>query len=218
MHIRPAILFVLLFALLLPVPAHAMTAAELSSRVQECYDKTRDLRADFTQVSTVKAMRMKKEGKGTLIIKKPGLLRYTYTKPEKQELIVRGEDMLMYTPSSNQAVKKTLSRTVMDKTPTTFLAGLGRITDSFSVRIPAAGGHDRDGHLLLELLPKGEKMGVADVVLGLDPVTYGIVSFTFTDTSGNTNAITLKNVKINGGVEDRSFNLALPRGTNVTAE
>ena len=111
----------------MPAASFAMTPQELAAKLQESYDKTRDMKADFVQVSEVKAMNMKKEGSGTLLIKKPGMLRYTYVKPEKQDLIVRGEELIMYMPASNQVIKKSMERAVMDKTPSTFLAGLGRI-------------------------------------------------------------------------------------------
>lgn len=195
-----------------------MAADELAGKLQESYDKTKDLKADFTQVSEVKAMNMKKEGSGKLLIKKPGFLRYTYVKPEKQELIVKGEELIMYTPSTNQVVKKKLARAVMDKTPSTFLAGLGRITDSFTPRIPKTGEKDKEGRYLLELVPKGDKMGVERITLSLDPKSFEIESFSFVETSGNTNTIALSNMKINKGVKDSAFEFKIPKGASLVAE
>ena len=148
-------LFTVLILLLLAAPAFAMTADQLAGKLQNSYDKTHDLKADFRQVSVVKSMNMTKEASGTLLIKKPGMLRYTYDKPEKQEMIVKGDDLIMYIPSQNQVIKKTLSRELMDKTPTTFLGGLGKITDSFNTKIPAAGEKDKEGRYVLVLIPKG---------------------------------------------------------------
>jgi outer membrane lipoprotein carrier protein len=199
-------------------PALAMTADELAGKLQESYNMTRDLSATFTQESFVKAMDMKKQGSGKLLIKKPGLLRYTYTKPEKQELIVKGDELIMYTPSTNQVIKKKLSRAVMDKTPSTFLAGLGRITDSFDPRIPKSGEKDGTGRYLLELVPKGEKMGVERVTLALDPKSFEIEMFSFTETSGNTNTISLSNIKTNKGVKDGAFDFKIPKGASLLAE
>jgi outer membrane lipoprotein carrier protein len=199
-------------------PAFAMNADELAGKLQESYNMTRDLSASFTQESFVKAMDMKKAGSGKLLIKKPGLLRYTYVKPEKQELLVKGEELIMYTPSTNQVIKKKLSRAVMDKTPSTFLAGLGRITDSFEPRIPKAGEKDAKGRYLLELIPKGEKMGVEKVTLALDPKSFEIESFSFTETSGNTNTLNLSNIKTNKGVKDGAFDFKIPKGASLLAE
>jgi outer membrane lipoprotein carrier protein len=215
--IRTALLVItsLLFA---TSPVFAMNADELAGKLQESYDKTRDLSASFTQESFVKAMDMRKSGSGKLVIKKPGLLRYTYVEPEKQELIVRGEELIMYTPSTNQVVKKKLSRAVMDRTPSTFLAGLGKVTDSFAPRIPKAGEKDKQGRYLLELVPKGEKMGVEKVTLALDPKSFEIESFSFTETSGNTNTIELGGIKINKGVKDSAFDFKVPKGASVLAE
>lgn len=207
-----------LLLLVIPATAFAMTPQELAAKLQESYDKTRDMKADFVQVSEVKAMNMKKEGSGTLLIKKPGMLRYTYNKPEKQDLIVRGEELVMYMPTNNQVIKKAMARAVMDKTPSTFLAGLGRITDSFDVRFPKAGEKSKKGNALLELVPKGDKMGVDNILLELDPKDYTILAFSFTETSGNTNSIRLSNIKTNTGIKESAFAFKIPKGANLVAE
>ncbi|MGC2423957.1 MAG: outer membrane lipoprotein chaperone LolA [Nitrospirota bacterium] len=207
-----------LFLILLPLPAFAMTADELAGKLQNSYDKTHDLRADFRQVSVVKSMNMTKEASGTLLIKKPGMLRYSYDKPEKQEIIVKGDDLIMYLPSQNQVIKKTLSRELMDKTPTTFLGGLGKITDSFDPKIPATGEKDKHGRYVLELIPKGDKMGVEEITLALDPKTFDMREFSFRETSGNVNTISLSDVKINKGVKDSAFNFKIPKGASLISE
>lgn len=198
--------------------AHAMNAAEVADNLQKSYDNTKDLKANFTQVSEVKAMNMVKEGRGTLLIKKPGLLRYTYTKPERQELIVKGEELIMFTPSTNQVIKKKLERAVMDKTPSTFLAGLGSITDSFSVRLPSCGDKDKKGRYVLELIPKGERMGIEKITLTIEPGTFNILAFSFVDVSGNTNTIRLSDQKVNSGVKESAFDFEIPKGASVLSE
>ncbi len=211
-------LFTVLILLFLAAPAFAMTADQLAGKLQNSYDKTHDLKADFRQVSVVKSMNMTKEASGTLLIKKPGMLRYTYDKPEKQEMIVKGDDLIMYIPSQNQVIKKTLSRELMDKTPTTFLGGLGKITDSFNTKIPAAGEKDKEGRYILVLIPKGDKMGVEEITLALDPKTFDIREFSFKETSGNVNTISLSNIKINKAVKDSAFNFKMPKGASLISE
>ncbi len=212
------LLFLFLLILLLPKTVLAMTPEELAGKLQAAYDKTADLTADFTQISEVTAMHMIREGAGRLVIKKPGKLRYSYTRPDKQEIIVKGDELLMYMPESKQAVKRKLSRAMLDKTPSTFLAGLGKVTDSFDVRFPEVGSRDGDGNFLLELLPKGNGMGIKSVMLTIKPDSYEILGFSFTETSGNTNTIRLKNIKTNKGVKDSVFDFELPKGTKLIAE
>lgn len=207
-----------LLCLAIAAPASAMTADELAAKLQQSYDNTRDMKAEFTQDSLVKAMNITRQGSGTLTIKKPGMLRYTYARPDRQEIIVRGEEFIMYMPDSRQAVKKRLERAVLDKTPATFLAGLGRITDSFKVGIPKGAGKDKAGNYLLELTPRGNGMGVKKITLSVEPGGFGITGFTFVEESGNTNSFTLKNIRINQGVDDNVFDVRLPRGVKVMKE
>jgi len=203
------------FLLCLPLTSLAETPAEVAARLQAKYDKTRDLRAEFTQVSVVKAMNMSRKGSGELVIKKPGLLRYAYEKPDKQTILVKGEQFIMHVPSANQVVMRKLDRTMLDKTPSTFLAGLGRITDSFDVAFPDCGPKDEDGNLVLKLIPKGDGMGISHIDLTLDPDTYDILGFSFTETSGNTNTIKLHDIRINKGVGDAEFDFEIPENANI---
>ncbi len=203
-----------LILLLISFPAFAAPANDLAAKLQASYDKTRDLRADFTQVSVVKAMNLRKTASGVLIIKKPGMLRYTYTKPENEEIIVRGGNLIMYVKSTNQVITKKLSRALMDKTPTTFLAGTGKITDSFDVEVPAGSKGRPD----FELIPKGNKMGVEKIYIDMDPKGSYIRKFTFVETSGNVNTIELNHVKINRGVKDSAFDFKIPKGASLISE
>lgn len=213
-----SVALMLAFLAFVPMPAHAMAAGELAAKLQESYDKTADLRADFTQDSLVKAMNISRQGSGTLVIKKPGLLRYTYEKPDRQEIIVKGDELVMYMPGSKQAVKRKLDRAAMDKTPATFLAGLGKITDSFKVDFQKPAGKDKAGNYILVMKPRGNGMGIKDITLTVDPATYGILGFSFVEESGNVNTFALKNIRINQGVKDSAFDFKLPGGVKIITE
>ena len=213
-----SIIAALLVLLALGRTAHAMGPDELADRLQASYDRTSDMTADFRQVSEVQSMQIVKEGSGRLVIKKPGRLRYTYARPDRLEILVNGDELLVYMPESKQAMKRKLERAMLDKTPSTFLAGLGKITDSFKPGVPEAGPRDGDGNHLLLLTPKTGGMGVKYVMLTIRPGTYDILGFSFTDSSGNTNAIRLSNIKVNKGVKDSAFKLELPKGTKLITE
>jgi len=214
----PAVSLLTLALLLFAAAAHAMTAPELAARLQESYEKTKDLKADFRQTTLLAAVNSKKEATGTLTIKKPGMMRYVYMKPERQEWVIKGDDIIIYTPSMNQVIKKALARATMDRTPATFLAGLGRITDSFEPRIPKAGEKDKRGRYVLELVPKGDGMGIKTVSLELDPENFNIVGFTFTESSGNINSFSFSNIRVNQGIRESAFNFRMPKGADLVGE
>jgi outer membrane lipoprotein carrier protein len=218
MRLSAALLLTAAFLLCLPFTALAETPADVAAKLQAKYDKTLDLRADFTQVSVVKAMNMTREGSGELVIKKPGLLRYSYVKPEKQMILVKGEQFIMHVPSANQVVTRRMDRALLDKTPSTFLAGLGNITDSFDVSFMDRGPEDADGNYVLRLVPKGDGMGIKFITLTLDPGTYDILGFSFTEQSGNTNNVRLSDIKINKGVDGSEFVFEIPKGANVLSD
>ena len=218
-YTRLSAVFLLTIGLFLPAPpVYALTAPELAARLQESYDKTKDLKADFNQTTVLAAVNSKKEASGTLTIKKPGMMRYVYARPERQEWTIKADDVIIYTPGQNQVINKTLSRGSLDRTPATFLAGLGKITDSFEPRLSGSGEKDGKGRYVLELVPKGKGMGVKDIVLVLDPDNFNILGFTFTETSGNINSFRFSNIKINSGIKESVFNFRIPKGAELIGE
>jgi outer membrane lipoprotein-sorting protein len=86
------------------------------------------------------------------------------------------------------------------------------------VRFPKGGEKNKKGNLLLELVPKGDRMGVDSILLELDQKDYAILGFSFTETSGNVNSIRLSNIKTNTGVKESAFNFKIPKGASLVTE
>ena len=61
-------------------------------------------------------------------------------------------------------------------------------------------------------------MGVEEITLALDPKTFDIREFSFKETSGNVNTISLSNIKINKAVKDSAFNFKIPKGASLMSE
>ena len=82
----PDIVLSLLCGLLVSLPAWAGLPADdagaLASAIQRHYDQVRDFRADFTHSYTGGVLRKKTVEYGHLAVRKPGRMRWTYTKPE----------------------------------------------------------------------------------------------------------------------------------------
>src|SRR6185295_13512984 len=100
----------LVISLTLAAPSGAGGAddvGETVAAVQRYYDGAKDLHARFEQQLTT-AMGTKKRAAGELWFKKPGRMRWDYSKPEKKMMIADGQTLWVYEPEDEQAFKQEL--------------------------------------------------------------------------------------------------------------
>src|SRR5437870_2520334 len=74
------------------------TSPALIDRVQRFYDKTQDLTADFIQIYTRVALSRTQESRGMVKLKKPGMMRWDYTKPATKVFVADGKQLFIYEP------------------------------------------------------------------------------------------------------------------------
>ena len=83
--------------------AKSATPEELASRIQTRYDTIRDFEADFVQTYQGGLLRTKTTEQGTVAIKRPGRMRWVYTKPERKEFVSeRQADLLLSCPRTSR--------------------------------------------------------------------------------------------------------------------
>ena len=66
--------------------------------VQKNYEKVLTYEADFIQKSYIKMMDKTQDVKGTVSIKKPGKMKWSYGAPDTQILISNGSTLWLYVP------------------------------------------------------------------------------------------------------------------------
>ena len=77
-------------------------AAALAARVQQRYTALKDFQGDFVQTYEGGVLRTKTTERGTVSIKRPGKMRFVYTKPERKEFVSDGSPAL-HLPRRRQA-------------------------------------------------------------------------------------------------------------------
>jgi len=134
----PDLVLSLLCGLLVSLPAWAGLpaddAGELASAIQRHYDQVRDFRADFTHSYTGGVLRKKTVEYGHLTVRKPGRMRWTYTKPEEKIFVSDGIKIYSYIPEDKQVYVATVPPDDQATTPALFLAGKGNILRDFTVQ------------------------------------------------------------------------------------
>jgi len=96
--------------------APAESASALAARLQARYDGIKDFTADFTQTYEGGVLRRKTSEAGTLLVKKPGRMRWEYKTPEEKLFVADGRKMYAWVPADRQV---TVSALPTDDAPAT---------------------------------------------------------------------------------------------------
>jgi outer membrane lipoprotein carrier protein len=189
----------------------------LVARVQSRYERTTRLQARFRQETRVPGFDQVQTGEGQVWILKPGMMRWDYTKPERQTIIANGDTLWIYLPEDRQVIRDHINHSLGTRTPALFLAGQARLTDLFTVAGMATQGPGEGGLLQLELSPKGEAVPYTQVFLGIDPSSYLVKLVRVIDGVGNMTAMWFTNIDTEAPVASSLFQFQVPPGIEVMA-
>ena len=176
----------LLAVLWLAGSAAAQTLEEVVAGLESTYGRITDLKADFTQISNNKSLGQDIKAEGTVLLKKGGKMRWDYKSPSPQQIVSDGTSLWVYTPELNQVNKGDAPKALAGPAGS-FLAGLGRVREEFTVRFlnPAA-KTDGAGRYALDLTPKNPSPFLTRLVLAVDPKDYIVRQAVLYDQLGNT--------------------------------
>ena len=193
------------------------TASQLAEAVQREYDAVKDFSADFVHTYQGGVLKKQLTERGTVLIKKPGRMRWDYTAPEKKQFVSDGSKIYFYIPADKQVM---VSPVPADEatTPALFLAGKGRLTSEFTpsfVELPAG---LPAGSRALKLVPKSKQPDYDWLILAVDPATLAIRGLVTVDAQGGTSTFAFTNLKQNVGLADNQFTFKIPRGVDVVSD
>jgi outer membrane lipoprotein carrier protein len=195
--------------------ATADPAAVLLEKVQKHYEGLQDYTADFIQTYTRVALSRTSESRGKLMLKRPGMMRWEYEKPDPKLWIADGTQLYVYDPEFQQVVIDRNFETARLSESISFLWGEGKLADTFNAKMgdPKEVGAAKDVPVL-ELTPKRDAT-YAKLVMVLDPKTGHVVESIIFETSGNKNHFKFKNLKINTGLKKELFTFTPPPDTEI---
>jgi outer membrane lipoprotein carrier protein len=199
----------------LPVVLAAQTRPSpdsLARALQQRYQGIRDFSADFVHTYRGGALRTQTTERGRVLIKKPGLMRWTYTAPEQKEFVSDGHKVYSHIPADKQVIVTTLPPDDQATTPALFLAGKGDIARDFTA---AYADSPVPGTTALKLTPRRPEPEYEYLVVALDPATLQMRGLTTRDLQGGDSTLTFSNLKENQGISDKEFTFRVPRGVDV---
>jgi outer membrane lipoprotein carrier protein len=189
--------------------------AVLARSIQRHYDTVRDFSATFVHAYEGGVLRKTVVERGTVRFKKPGLMRWVYTHPERKEFVSDGVRLYAYVPEDRQVTVSAVPAGDGATTPALFLAGQGNLTRDFVASAPVDLPPQAPATLAVTLTPRKAESEFEWMTLIVDGATMQIRGLVTADAQGGRSSFTFDRVRENTGVGDQEFRFTIPRGVDV---
>lgn len=140
--------------------AHEPTAHELAQRVDHHYNQLHSLRAGFTE--SYEGLGMQRSESGTLLLLKPGRMRWDYSNPPGKLFLLDGKYAWFYSKGDPQ-VQRVQAKQLDDlRSPLRFLLGHTQLEKEMDTLTVTPG---KAGRFVLAGQPKGQEQRVSRLSL-----------------------------------------------------
>lgn len=192
-------------------PAGALPAAQAAvvvKAVDSHYNHLRSLRTQFTE--TYDGMGMHKAEAGTLLLAKPGRMRWSYTEPKGKVFVLDGKFAWSYSPGDAQAQRIPAKQMDDLRSPLRLLLGRTELQRELTglVVTPAGGGYVVSG------VPQGEAGRLRTVRMEVTAAGQ-IQSLRLEETDGAVTAFAFSGAEENVPVRPDDFVFTPPMGIPV---
>jgi outer membrane lipoprotein carrier protein len=214
--VRFAVLALALLPLAGPAPLHAQDAAAIVGRSSRVYRSLASMRADFVQVID-NPMIDSAESRGTLVQAGPSKLAMRFTDPPGEAVIIDGEHVWVYTPSTvpGQVLRMALPSggPVYGYNIIAWL--LDKPAERYEpkyLRRDRVGGREVD---VIELVPAVPDLPFERAVVWLDRDDALPRRLEIAERGGALRTLTLSKVRVNQRVPDSTFVFEVPSEVRV---
>lgn len=179
--------------------------------IQKSYESVRTFKATFEQKAFVKMMNRVEISRGEVQIKKPGKMKWVYNAPDPQVLITNGKSLWLYLPDEELVTKMPVESVYSSNTPALFLAGIGKLTDTFNI----AQVLPEENRITVVFTPKEEDSNLTRLVLQVNKKNYQITGASVYDKLGNKTDISFRDIRINEEIAESTFDFQVPAGVEI---
>lgn len=192
-----------------------LTPTEIAARMQQTYEKTMTLTADFQQTTSMEMTRRAREGSGTVTLMRPGRLRWDYHSPEKQVLICDGTTILLYLAKAEQMIVSSAKEYLQSDLTYSFFTGTGNIQQDFDVFPPDGKKSDNNSTYHIKLVPKTFHQQVESLDVWAEKSTFLATRLKIRDHLGSITDLRFSNIKSGRKLADDIFTFIPPPNTEL---
>jgi len=209
MRVKLPIAALLLFAATLHAQSAAPDAHTLAQKVDAHYNHLQSFQCQYSEHYT--GMGLDRTETGTLLLKKPGRMRWSYDSPAGKLFVLDGKFAYFYTPGDAQAQRIPAKQLDDLHSPLRFLLGHTQLEKELTGLTVAS---DKLGIFALSGVPKGMEQRIH--ALSLTVNADGIIQrIRLEETDGSVTEFTFTGIHENVPTNDRDFTFLPPAGVEI---
>ncbi len=209
-RISPAFLAVILVSssLFAQPDVHA-----IADKVDQRYNHLQTLEAQFSE--TYSGAGMTRTEKGTLMLKKPGRMRWDYEQPRPKMFLTDGTTAWFYVPGERQVRRAPVKQIDDLRSPLRYLLGKTKLEKEFvGLTIAVDAKPVNPGDVVMQGVPKGMQDRVARTLVEVAPDGL-IVRILVEELDGSETEFRFLQQKENVQISDQRFRFTPPPGVEV---
>jgi len=200
---------VAMLSICLHAQQHAQSAQDVAKRVDQHYNQLHSLRAGFSE--SYQGLGIQRSESGTLLLLKPGRMRWEYSSPAGKLFLLDGKYAWFYTRGDPQ-VQRIPSKQLDDlRSPLRFLLGHTELAKELNHLTLAAASN---GRFTLTGQPKGQEARVARLSLTVT-ADGAITAIEIEETDGALTHFTFNGEQPNAAIPAQVFHFTPPPGVPV---
>jgi outer membrane lipoprotein carrier protein len=187
----------------------------IADKVDERYNHMRTLEAGFTETYTGGGMTRTESG--TLLLKKPGQMRWDYTEPRPKIFVTDGHIAWFYVPGEKQARRTPVKQLDDLRSPLRYLLGKTKLEKELDgLSLAPDQKPVNSGDVVLRGIPKGMRDRVEQTLLEIAPDGM-IVRIVVAELDGSMTEFRFHQQKENVQLADEQFHFVPPAGVEIVA-
>ena len=168
--------------------------------------------ADFSQSSTLQAMQITDTAYGHALFKRPGMMRWEYQHPDKQQIITDGTTLWIYLPDDGQVTIGKFPAFFGDGKGAGFLSDISLIRKKFMVSL---GESPSDSAHLLKLVPREQNLDFNMIQLTISKKTSDVIQIATYNAYGDETKIQLSKFDYAIEMDNALFEFKVPYGADI---
>jgi outer membrane lipoprotein-sorting protein len=184
-------------------------------KVQEQQRKTNTLQAEFRQEKELALMATPEVSTGTFVFSKPNNVRWSYSAPNRVEMVIANGALTTWYPDLNKAEKLDVKR--FEDRIFKYMGATGAIDELAKYFDFTFTDTPSNPVYALDLKPKTKSIEkrVKRIRIWIDKQTFITSKIEYTEGDGDVTRYEFRNVKINQPLDAARFTLKLPATTKV---
>ena len=187
----------------------ALTVKEITQKMQARYQMIDDASASFTKHVKLGFSDIEQTYHGTLFIKKPKMMRI---ESENETIVTDGVTVWLYSPVNNQVIVDKYKENQNSISPENFLLNLPQ---NYYATLLSVSKDKAGSTATIKLVPKDDRSFIKSVKIALEEGTWDVQTIIIDDVNDTETTYTIKNLKLNTNIPDKTFHYTPPPGVEV---